>query len=230
PVPEGVGDAEAVALILNYVTAYQAIHRSAQAKAGQTVLVTGANGGVGTAAPEPGRPLGGRAFGAASAPPHAPGRDLPRPPVEGRSAPVDEGVLALLPEGVDVALDGLGGRYVAQCVRATKRGGIVVAYGFSGATKDGMPSNLAVLGGVLSLFVGAPLRGRRSKFYGITKLYREDPRPFREDLPKLFAMLAAGKLSPRIAARLPLLAAREANEMLERGGIEGKIVHLASAG
>src|SRR5882724_7664114 len=49
PVPEGLDDAEAVAIIMNYVTAYQMIHRSARVQAGQRVLVTGANGGVGTA-------------------------------------------------------------------------------------------------------------------------------------------------------------------------------------
>ena len=227
PVPDGVGDAEAVALILNYVTAYQAIHRTAQVQAGQHVLVTGANGGVGMAALELLRLAGAHALGAASAKHHAAIRALGATPVEGRAAPIDEGVRAVLPAGVDAALDGLGGRYVGQCVRATRRGGIVVAYGFSGATRNGLPSTPAVLRGVLSLFVGAPLRGRRGKFYGITMLYRKDPAPFREDLARLFDLLAAGKLSPPIAARLPLLAAREAGEMLECGGIEGKIVHLA---
>jgi NADPH:quinone reductase-like Zn-dependent oxidoreductase len=48
------------------------------------------------------------------------------------------------------------------------------------------------------------------------------------DLPVLFEWLRAGKLRPRIHARLPLLAAREAGAMLERGGVQGKIVHLAS--
>jgi NADPH2:quinone reductase len=230
PVPDGVDDAHAVALILNYVTAYQALHRTAAVQAGQHVLVTGANGGVGTAALELCRLAGVHALGAASAKHHAAVRALGATPVEGRAAPVDQGVLAVRPEGVDIALDGLGGPYVAQCIRATRRGGAVVAYGFSGATRNGQPSNLATLSGVLSLFVGGPLRGRKGKFYGITRLYRKDPKPFLEDLPKLFDLAAAGKLSPAIAARLPLLAAREANEMLERGGIEGKIVHLASLG
>ncbi len=227
PVPSGVDDASAVALILNYVTAYQAIHRSAAVQAGQHALVTGANGGVGTAALELLRLAGVHALGAASKRHHAAIRALGATPVEGRAAPLDEGVLAVRPEGVDVAFDGLGGKYVGQCVRATRRGGIVVNYGFSGAATDNRPSLLATARGMMALFVGAPLRGRRGKFYGITMLYRKDPRPLREDLPKLFALLAEGKLAPPIAARLPLLAAREANEMLERGGIEGKIVHLA---
>ncbi|MFT3767193.1 MAG: medium chain dehydrogenase/reductase family protein [Minicystis sp.] len=228
PVPDGIDDAQAVALILNYVTAYQAIHRSAKVQPGQHVLVTGANGGVGVAALELLRVAGAHAIGASSRKHHEAIRALGATPVEGRATPIDEGVRAIRPEGVDAALDGLGGKYVGQCVRATRRGGTVVAYGFSGATRDGKPSNLAAARGMLALFVGAKLRGRASSFYGITMLYRKDPRPFREDLPKLFALLAEGKITPPIAARLPLLAAREANEMLERGGLEGKIVHLAA--
>jgi len=45
---------------------------------------------------------------------------------------------------------------------------------------------------------------------------------------RVFEWFGAGKLRPRIHARLPLLAAREAGAMLERGGVQGKIVHLAS--
>jgi NADPH:quinone reductase-like Zn-dependent oxidoreductase len=231
PVPEGLDDGEAVALILNYVTAYQAIHRTAKVQPGQHALVTGANGGVGSAALELLRLAGVHAIGAASPKHHDAIRALGATPVESRALPIDEPVRAVRPEGVDVAFDGLGGRFVAQCVRATRRGGMVVAYGFSGAvSSDGKPSTLAVVSGVLSLFVGAPLRGRKGKFYGITQIYRKDPKPFLEDLPKLFALLAEGKLKPVIALRLPLLAAREANERLEKGGIEGKIVHLASLG
>ena len=64
----------------------------------------------------------------------------------------------------------------------------MIGYGFSGATRDGAPSNVEALRGALSLFVGARLRGRRGAFYGITMLYRRDPRPFREDLSRLFAL------------------------------------------
>ncbi len=81
---------------------------------------------------------------------------------------------------------------------------------------------------MIALHLGAPLAGRRGTFYGITLLYRRDPRPFHEDLPKLFDLLAHGAIRPAIAARLPLLAARRAAELLEAGGVEGKIVHLAS--
>jgi NADPH2:quinone reductase len=230
-VPPGLDDGEAVALILNYVTAYQAIHRSAKVKAGQTALVTGASGGVGTALIELLRVAGVRVIGAASPPRHALIRELGAVPVDSRGAPIDEAVRGVVPEGVDAAFDTLGGSFVAQCVRATRRSGTVVGIGFSGTMRNGVPRRLGtgVLHTLVSVFVGARLRGRRGTFYGITYSYRKDPEPFRQDLSVLFSLLAERKIAPRIAARLPLLAAREAGAMLERGGVEGKIVHLAKS-
>jgi NADPH:quinone reductase-like Zn-dependent oxidoreductase len=138
-------------------------------------------------------------------------------------------VRALVPDGVDVAFDTLGGSFVTRCVRATRRSGTVVGIGFSGTMTNGVPRSLGmgVLHTLVSVFVGARLRGRRGTFYGITYSYRKDPEPFRQDLRALFSLLAERKIAPRIAARLPLLAAREAGAMLEKGGVEGKIVHLA---
>lgn len=222
PVPEGLDDAEAVALILNYVTAYQAIHREAKLSRGSTALVTAAAGGVGQALVQLLRLEGVRVIAAASERSHALLRALGAEPIEGRRGPIDAATLALVPGGVDAAFDGVGGDQLRQCIRATKRGGHVVWYGFMGAS-----SLFAVARNYFDLFVGAFLRGRRGSFYGITARYRKDPRPFREDLPKLFSLLAARRIAPKIALRLPLDAAREANERLEKGGIDGKIVLVA---
>lgn len=227
PVPAGLDPAEVVALILNYVTAYQMIHRTAAMKAGQTALVTGANGGVGTALLELLRAHGVRALGAASSRHHEVVRSLGATPIEGRAAPIDQGALAVIPGGVDVSFDGLGDVYLGQCVRATRRGGQVISYGFTGTVRGGVSSNLGAMRGMLALHLGGRLRGRRPAFYGITQLYRKDPGPFREDLPRLFALLRDGAIRPRIAARLPLLDARRGNEQIEAGGVDGKIVLVA---
>lgn len=230
PVPEGLDDGEVAALILNSVTAYQAIHRVARLDAGQTALVTGANGGVGTALLQLLRLHGVRALGAAASVHHPLVRELGAIPVESRAGPLGEGVRAIVPGGVDATFDGLGGRFVREAIRATRRGGTVVGYGFAGTMGPGhRPDGFAYARGLLSLLVGAPLAGRRGRLYGITLKYRRVPRPFREDLATLLGLLKSRALVPRIAARLPLLAAREANELLERGGVEGKIVNVASA-
>lgn len=223
PVADGVDDATAVALILNYATAYQAIHRIAKDKAGDTVLVTGANGGVGSAMLELLQTTGARVFAAASARHHDLVRSFGATPIESRTQPIDTAILRLVPQGVDVALDNLGGPFVGQSIRATRKGGIVVGIGFSatGGSVGGFLRTLA------TLYLLALLTGRRSTFFGVTQIYKKDPKPFREDLPALFALAKQGAINPRIAARLPLLAARQAAEMMERGGFEGKIVHLA---
>jgi NADPH:quinone reductase len=224
-VPRLLDVGPALALILNYVTAYQAIHRTAHVSRGQTVLVNAANGGVGTALVELLVLAGATVYAAAADKHHAMLRAMGAIPIEGRTVDADISLRALLPEGCDVAFDGLNGRFAGQCRRATKRGGRVIGYGFSGSK-----GTLSTVMGMASLFLGSWLSGKKPSFYGITLLYRRDPTPFCEDLPKLFDLLAAGKLKPKIAARLPLLAARRAAEMLEGGGLEGKIVHLASEG
>jgi NADPH:quinone reductase-like Zn-dependent oxidoreductase len=219
-VPAGLDDAEVVALILNYVTAYQMIHRTARQQAGESALVTGANGGVGQAMLELLHVAGVAAYGAASKRSHDLVRALGGIPIDGREAPVDVGLLAVHPEGVDASYDSLGGKFISQCRRATRRGGWVIGYGVT-STFD---SYLGIAGTYFELFVRAKLMGRRSTFYGITQLYRKTKTPFREDLAALFGLLAARKIQPKIAARLPLLDGRKANELLEAGGVDGKLV------
>lgn len=230
PVPAGLDDAEVVALILNYVTAYQMIHRIAKQQPGGTALVTGANGGVGQALLELLRLASVTAIGAASKRAHELVRSLGATPIESRDAPIDAGVHAIYPGGVDVAYDALGGRFLGQCIRATKKGGMVVSYGYSAATDaSGKPSYAAIMRQYGALFVKAPLVGRKAKFYGITAVYRKDKTPFLEDLPKLFELLGKRAIAPKIAARLPLLDARHANEIQEKGGVDGKIVLVRNA-
>lgn len=227
PVPAGLDDGEVAALILNYVTAYQMIERVARPAPGQLALVTGANGGVGTALLELLRLRGVRTIGAAQPSRHELVRSLGATPIASRGEPLDAAVRRLAPGGVDVAFDGVGGRTTAECIRATRRGGRVVGYGFVGTMRDGKARPTLFLRGLWSLLAGARLAGRRGSLYGISLLYRRDPRPFREDLPRLLELLGHRRIAPRIAARLPLLEARRANELLEAGGIEGKIVLLA---
>lgn len=230
PVPDGLDDGEVIALILNYITAYQMIHRTAQMKPGQIGLVTGANGGVGTALLELLRVHGCRAIGAASPKHFDLVRSLGGEPIESRGKPLDEAVRALHPEGVDVSFDGVSGPVTSQCTAATRKGGIVIGYGFMGAMAPGLSGLFEAARGSASLFVGARLRGRRSEFYGITAIYRKDKKPFHEDLPKLFELLKQRKIQPRIAERLPLLAGKQAVDLLAKGGVAGKIVLLKDRG
>jgi len=219
PIPGGVSDRDAAAVILNYVTAWQMIHRVAKVLSGQTALVTGAAGGVGTAALQLLRLAGAKTYGAASASKHGVLRSLGATPIDYRAAPVDRLMRALEPKGVDCVFDAVGGANIGPCIGALRRGGILVAFGFMGAS--GRLSQAAMFA---NIFVGARLRGRRGKFYGITMLYRKDPKPLREDLPKIFALLADKKIDPLVSRTFPLLEARQALELLAAGSVEGKIV------
>jgi len=223
PVPIGVSDRDAAAVILNYVTAWQMIHRVAKVRAGQTALVTGAAGGVGTAALQLLRLAGVKTYGAASARKHALLRSLGATPIDYRTGPLDRLTRALEPKGVDYVFDAVGGANIGPCIGALRRGGMVVGFGFMGAA--GALSTLATFG---NLFIGARLRGRRGSFYGITALYRRDPKPLREDLPKIFALLAEKKIDPLVTHTFGLLEARQALELLATGSVEGKIVLLGS--
>ena len=95
----------------------------------------------------------------------------------------------------------------------------MVGFGFMAA--EGVLSKVAMFG---NLFVGARIRGRRGGFYGISALYRKDPKPLREDLPIIFAFLAENRIDPLVTHAFPLLEARKALELLATGSVQGKIV------
>jgi NADPH:quinone reductase-like Zn-dependent oxidoreductase len=219
PVPSGVSDRDAAAVILNYITAWQMIHRTAKVRQGQSAMVTGASGGVGTAALELLRLAGVKTYGAASPAKHALVRSLGATPLNYREGPLDALMRRLEPDGVDHVFDAVGGANIGPCIGALRRGGTLVGFGFMGA-----PGILPKIAMFSNLFLGARLRGRRGSFYGITALYRKDPRPFREDLPKIFALLEEKRIDPLVTHTLPLLEARKAIELLRSGTVEGKIV------
>ncbi len=125
PIPRGVSDRDAAAVILNYVTAWQMIYRVAKAQPDQTALVTGAAGGVGTAALQLLRLAGVKAYGAASAPKHHILRSLGATPIDYQAGPIDRLTRALEPEGVDYVFDAIGGANISPCIGALGRGGIL---------------------------------------------------------------------------------------------------------
>ena len=154
PIPDGVSDRDAAAVILNYVTAWQMIHRVAKVRPGQTALVTGAAGGVGTAALQLLRLAGVKTYGAASAAKHDTLRSLGATPIDYRAGSLDRLTRALEPGGVDYVFDAVGGANIGPCIGALRRGGTLVGFGFMGA-----PGMLSQAGHVRQYFPwGAPAR------------------------------------------------------------------------
>jgi len=236
PVPSGLDSAEAVSLILNYVTAYQMLHRAAKVKPGQRVLIHGAAGGVGSALLQLGRLAGLQMYGTCSARGASAVSELGGITIDYQHQDFVQEIHRLTGEGVDVVFDSIGGSHVWRSRKALRRGGRVVAYGLTGMLKGGRLASGRSGGrhpfrgiAIFALYIvgGWLLPGyKRVIPYSIQWLKRQKPAMFREDLITLFDLLKQHKIKPLIAQRLPLVEARQAHELLGKGGVAGKIVLL----
>ncbi|MBB6669882.1 zinc-binding dehydrogenase [Cohnella nanjingensis] len=231
PVPEELDPAEAVAVILNYMTAYQMLHRTAEAKAGSRVLIHGAAGGVGTALLQLGAAAGLRMAGAAGDGERERLLRYAADAVDSRRSDLGEALRKLAPEGYDVVIEGTGGPQVKQSVPLLGRGGKLVVYGvahlFAGGRRRAQRA-VRTYAGLAAARVRVRLRGNRSHIYSITASKKRHPEWFAEDLSRLFDLLRDRRIAPVIAARMPLSEARRAHELLERQQAFGKIVLLPS--
>jgi NADPH2:quinone reductase len=240
PVPPGLDAAEAVSLVLNYVTSFQMLHRSGRVSAGQRVLIHGAAGGVGSALLQLGRLAGLEMYGTCSAGGTSVVSDLGGTPIDYRQVDFVGEAHRLTGGGVDVVFDGIGGAHIWRSREALRPGGTVVAYGLtsslqSGRSVSGRPGRrhrfrgIAVFG--LYIAAGWLLPGRKRVVpYSIQWLKRLRPAVFRRDLLTLFDLLRQQQIKPLIARRFPLAEARAAHELLGKGGVAGKIVLVAGAG
>jgi NADPH2:quinone reductase len=234
PVPPGVDSAEAVSLILNYITAYQMMHRSAKVKPGQRVLIHGAAGGVGTALLQLGRIAGVEMYGTCSSRGASAVSGLGGIPIDYRDQDFVKEIHRLTSEGVDVVFDPIGGAHTWHSRQALRAGGRVVAYGNTTSLRgdglaSGRPGRRNRLHGIpiymLYIAGGWLLPGRRRVIpYSIQTLKRLRPALFRQDLITLLDLLHQQKIKPLIAQRFPIAEARQAQEALGSGGVAGKIV------
>jgi NADPH:quinone reductase-like Zn-dependent oxidoreductase len=220
PVPAELDPAEVVPLILNYIVAYQTLHRSAQVRPGQTALLIGASGGIGTAYLQLGRLAGLKMYGLASRHKHAALAEYGAIPIDYRAEDFVSIIRRAEPDGLDVVFDGIDGDYLRRGLTLLKRSGAWVIYANPGS-RSGVARMLAEVAW-RSLIPD----GRRIAVYG-TGLSNFDRHPFVEDWAALFGLLGEGKIAPVIAARFPILEAARANALLESGQVTGNIVLLA---
>jgi NADPH:quinone reductase len=214
-VPEGVGFEVAAATLLTYATTLHALVDRASLRAGDNLLVLGAAGGVGLAAVELGKLLGARVIAAASTDAKVAfckerGADegicYAREDLKDRAKALTGG------EGADVVFDPVGGAFTEAALRSTAWQGRYLVVGFATGEIPKIPLNLVLLKGCQIVGV----------FWGSFAI--REPAKNRENVERIFAWVADGKVSPHVDGVLPFGKAAEALERLARREVKGKLV------
>ena len=219
-VPPDVDAAEAATLILSWMTAYQLLHRVARVQRGQRVLVHGATGAVGQALLVLGRLAGLELWGTARGEHIALVRELGAAPIDYQR----EDFTRVVPGGFDVIVDGIGEDGYRRSYAALKRGGLLCAIGFS-ASVQARRRMLPILIEIARLYLWRLLPGgKRARFYSVNAMRARHPTWFKEDLERLFDLLATGAIRPRVAGRISFDEVPDAHRRLEAGSLSGKLV------
>ncbi len=213
--PDAVDFQVGAVTLLTYATTYHALVDRAQLKAGETLLVLGAGGGVGVAAIQLGKLLGAKVIAAASTPEKIAfckqmGAD------EGicyGTEDLKERVKALTNgDGANVIYDPVGGRYSEPALRSIAWEGRFLVVGFAAGDIPKIPLNLTLLKGCQIVGV----------FWGSFAM--REPQRQRANAEKILQWVGEGKLKPHVDASLPFERAAEALERLEKRQVLGKLV------
>src|SRR5216110_2554556 len=215
PLPDKMDFVTGAAFVLTYGTSDHALRDRAALKAGETLLVLGAAGGVGLAAIEIGRALGARVIACASSE-----EKLGVCREHGADATVNyvaedlrERVKALTDgRGVDVVYDAVGGPYTEPAFRSLAWRGRLLVVGFAAGDIPKLPLNLPLLKG--AAVIGA--------FWG--DFARREPKAFAESMRQLDKWYAEGRLRPHVSQTLPLEKAADALRLMAARQVKGKVV------
>lgn len=229
PVPDGVSAEDAEAVTVNGVTAWQMLHRAAKIRAGQTVLVFGANGGVGGLLIQLAQDAGVHVIGAASPRHHEALRAAGVQPIDYHDPDLAGTVRDLAPGGVDAVFDNIGGDTTRTAWTLLAPGGTLVSYAIieavSGTGNLGTPF-LKALGRILT-WNALPNR-KHATFYNLWTGHTTRKARFRRhleaDLTQVLTLLADGTLTANIAARFPLTEIAKALELAESRTLNGKVI------
>jgi NADPH:quinone reductase-like Zn-dependent oxidoreductase len=225
PVPSGVDPAEAVCLVVNYLTAHMVMHRVGKVRRGERILVHGAGGGVGSALLGLGRLAGLEMYGTASKYNHELVSALGATPIDYHTEDFVERIRNLTGDGVDAVFDPVGGaRQLWRSYRVLRKGGRLVWFGVAATKKAGL--RVIPLTFLMRTLLALIPDGKSAP---LTPDLSKDNAWYRETLAELLDLLAAGKIKPVVAERIPLAEAARAHELLERGGYGGKVVLVTSA-
>ena len=230
-VPDGIEPEQAETVLVNGVTAWQMLHRAAHVQPGQTILLFGANSGVGGILIQLAQHHGVQVIGAASPRHHDALRAVGVIPVDYADPELERRVRELAPAGVDAVFDNVGGATTRMSFGLLARGGTLVSFALVSAVSGtgGLTGPfLAAIGRAL-LWSALP-NGKRATFYDLWSGHRLRPARFRRrleaDLGQLFELLRDGVITANIAARFPLTEAVAAMELAESRTLSGKVILL----
>jgi len=234
PVPDEVDSAAAETVAVNGITAWQMLHRVAKVRTGGTIVVLGANGGVGSTLVQLARHAGITVIGTASERHHATVRELGATPVDYRDPDMYARIRELAPDGVDAVFDHVGGAGVEQSWQLLRRGGALVSYGTAATKDEEGNSRLPVLRlfGRIAAWNSLP-NGKSAHFYNFWAGKRRCRASWQQrmsgDLAKVLRLVAEGVLTPRIAAKIPLSEAASALALAESRTVAGKVIIVPEA-
>jgi NADPH:quinone reductase len=232
-VPSEVDYAETVGIVLNYITAYQMLHRCAHIKSGESILVHGAAGGVGTALLQLGNLVELEMYGTSSHSKEKVVSELGAKPIDYKSVDFVQEIFRLTGNGVDVVFDGVGTKSLLRSYKTLRSGGRLIGYGFGSKLKDGRRRAYQIVSNMINWINVLALNlipdKRKIIPYSIQTLKRRKPAWFLEDLEILLNLLKHKKIKPIIAARMPLIEAARAHQLLETGSVTGKIVLICNS-
>jgi NADPH:quinone reductase len=211
--PDELDFAEGAALVLNYHTAWFSLVLRGRLRKGETVLVHGAAGGVGTASLQVAKGLGARTIAVVSSDEKEQvARDAGADEVVRSGGAWKDEAKELSGGGVDVVLDPVGGDRFTDSLRSLREGGRVVVVGFTGGSIPEVKVNRLLLGNTEVIGAGWGA-------YVIPK--PEVTRDIGEELAKL---IDAGAVRPLVGARFPLEQAADALKLIDGRGATGKVV------
>jgi len=229
-VPGNLDAADVETVVLNGITPWQMLYRKARVSPGQTILVHGASGGVGTNLVQLARHAGIRVIGTASPRNHDTLRDLGAEPIDYRDPALVDRVRQLAPGGVDAVFDNIGGPSFRRSFHQLAPGGTLVGYGTASQLQDANNMVLTFIG-ILArfrLWTLQPNQGRRATLYNFWAGKTTQPGRFRRrlaaDLTHVLQMLAQGTISSYVGARIPLTEASKAMALADSRTVPGKVV------
>lgn len=219
PVPEGVDAKAAVAMILDWVTAYEMLHHAAPVKAGSKIFVHAMSGAVGGALLRLGHLQGAQVFGTASSKKHDELRQLGSVAFDYSNKDWIVAIQEL--GGVDAVFDPLGYESFDESYSILRKGGILVGYGMNLPAWTKTPER-PIIPSVLKLLSKNVLfwSGKRTTFFGVTR----GSKNFAPDLQQLFEWLRDGKISVPIKATFKLNEIQSAHREYASGSTMGSII------